>query len=464
LISEADASFKIKTPAMEKTCKNIILTGGGYATIWAYRALVKELMIELINGFVKIYLICPEEFHYFHGWTVESFTGIIQDENRMSPLADIFRFAEIIKGKIVQLHADKQIVDVEMNDGSMQSISYDQLFLGTGSSDSSSVAGLNEHGYQLKSNREYLRAKNRVQFLVNQAAESGAYQASSMLRFVIAGGGFTGVEFAANLAEMLALFIKNYPQLHNVVPVIYLVNSKKEILPGLEKGLRGMKEYAEKTLLHYGVKIINERRLEKITSQGALLDDGSFIESRMVISTIGQCRQKLSGTEKMEKDSEGRVLTNRFLQIKDQSAIWAAGDAAHVDHPKTGKSCPSNALWAIKQGEQAGKNMARIYFEELPKAFSFKGLGQCASLGVGKGLGEMYGIAFTGWMAWIMRWIFFQHFMPLRRIMWKEIGDWMYLLFTHKRKQLVMNDNLSQKPAVFGTLQFYYAKHSSSHK
>jgi NADH dehydrogenase len=449
---------------MEKTCKNIVLTGGGYASIWAYRALVKELMIELINGFVKIYLVCPEEHHYFHGWTVESFTGIIHDENRMSPLADIFRFAEIVKGKVVALHADDQTIDVQMNDGTMNSIIYDQIMLGTGSSDSSSIEGLNEFGYQLKSNREYLRAKNRVQFLVNQSAEAGPYEASKILRFVVAGGGYTGVEFAANLAEMLAMYIKNFPQLNNVKPAIYLVNSKSELLPGLEHGLKGMKKYAEKILLKYGVTIINENRIDRITSKGASLNDGSFIESRMVISTIGQSRKLLNGTEKMEKDHEGRVLTNCFLQVKNNPLIWAAGDSAHVAHPKTGNSCPSNALWAIKQGEQAGKNIARVYFDEMPKAFAFKGLGQCASLGIGKGLGELFGFQFTGWMAWIVRWIFFQHFMPSRKVMWREISDWMFLLFTQKRKHLDLVNPPQQKPAVFGTLQFYYAKHSSNHK
>jgi NADH dehydrogenase len=449
---------------MEKTCKNIVLTGGGYASIWAYRALVKELVIELMNGLAKIYLICPEEHHYFHGWTVESFTGIIRDENRMSPLADIFQHAEIIRGKVVKLDADNRILDVEMNDGSRQSIVYDQLLLGTGSSDSAAIEGLNTFGYQLKSNREYLRAKNRVQFLVNQAANAGPYEASRMLRFVVAGGGFTGVEFAANLAEMLALFIKNYPQLRNIKPSIYLVNSKNEILPGLEHGLKHMKHYAEKTLLKYGVKMINENKIVRINNQGAFLQDGSFIESGMVISTIGQSRIALQGTEKMEKDTEGRVLTNRFLQIKNNPQIWAAGDAAQVAHPKTGRPCPSNALWAIKQGERAGKNMARVYFDLNPKAFAFKGLGQCASLGVGKGLGELYGIQFTGWIAWIVRWFFFQHFMPSKKVMWREIGDWMLLLFTQRRKNLELVNPIHQKPEVFGTLQFFYASHSSTHK
>jgi hypothetical protein len=45
---------------------------------------------------------------------------------------------------------------------------------------------------------------------------------------------------------------------------------------------------------------------------------------------------------------------------------------------------------------------------------SYPGLGQAASLGVGKGAAELYGIPFTGWPGWLMRLCFFLHFMPSR--------------------------------------------------
>ena len=57
------------------------------------------------------------------------------------------------------------------------------------------------------------------------------------------------------------------------------------------------------------------------------------------------------------------------------------------------------------------------------KPFTYKGLGQCASLGIGKGMGELYGIEFTGWIAWMMRWFFFNYFMPSRKVMLNEITD-----------------------------------------
>jgi NADH dehydrogenase len=250
---------------------------------------------------------------------------------------------------------------------------------------------------------------------VQQAAEADSQTASKMLRFVVAGCGFTGVEIASNLAEMIDVLKKNYPALRNVQSSIYLINSRHELLPGLQKNLNRLRHYAERTLQRYGVEILYQKKIVRVSAQGGYLCDGSCIESRMVITTIGQSRLIMEGTQEMERDSENRILINSFLQVNNQSCIWGAGDAVHVTHSKTMQACPPNALWAIKQGEHAGKNIARAILSQSLKPFTYKGLGQCASLGIGKGIGELYGIQFTGWLAWIMRWFFFQHFMPLKK-------------------------------------------------
>ncbi len=421
---------------MKNNPKQIVLIGGGYASIWAYRSLVDELMIEMMAGQVKIKVICPEDFHFYHGWTAESLTGIIRDTNRMSPLDKIFKYAEIIKGKAVQVDSLSRIIYVKMNDGGLWAVPYDQLLLGMGSSDDSGIEGLAEHAYQLKSHNAYQCTKQRIKFLIQEAVESDVLAATRMLRFVVAGCGFTGVEIAANLAEMLDTMKKSCPALRNIQPRIYLVNSREELLPGLQKNLGRLRHYTEKILSSYGVEMMDCKKIIRVTARGAHLSDGSFIESRMVISTIGQSRITLEGTQNMKRDTENRILTDPDLQISNHPGIWGAGDAVHVTHSKTLNACPSNALWAIKQGEHAGKNIARSILGQTVKPFTYQGLGQCASLGIGKGIGELFGIQFTGWLAWIMRWFFFQHFMPLKKIMWREMSDWFYLLITRRRKDL----------------------------
>src|SRR5215831_14207386 len=134
---------------MKKDVKRIVLLGGGYAAVWAYRSLFKNLRHEVINGLVEIIFVCPEEYHCFHGWTAESLTGIIQDQNRMSPLSEIFTHARQILGKAIEINADANLVYVKTNYGEVHELHYNHLLLGIGSFDNSNVEGLKDFGYQL---------------------------------------------------------------------------------------------------------------------------------------------------------------------------------------------------------------------------------------------------------------------------------------------------------------------------
>jgi NADH dehydrogenase len=211
--------------------------------------------------------------------------------------------------------------------------------------------------------------------------------------------------------------------------------------------------YAEKTMMNYDIEIIANKRITKVSEHGAFLNDGSFLQSSMVISTIGQSRIVLKGTQNMEKDNLKRICTNEYLQIKNFSNIRGGGDACHVKHCKTMGPCPANALWAIKHGEYIGKNIGHNIKKQPLKKFNYRGLGQTASLGIGKGMEELYGIQFTGWIAWIMRLFVFTYFMPLRRVMFNEISDWMFLLFRGQRKELWIERKQMEKEKIFSLKQ-----------
>lgn len=442
---------------MSNNSRQIVLIGGGYSAVWAYRSIVDDLLIEMMAGHVSIKIVCPEKFHVFHGWTAECLVGIVGDQNRLSQLSEIFKHAEIIKGRVINIDPSLRTINIDMNSGVKTILSYDQLLLATGSTDSTSVEGLERYAFQLKSEKAYHSTKTQIQFLIQKAAWSNKSEAQKMLRFIIAGCGFTGIEIASNLAEFIQDIKKQFPTLHDLDPVIYLLNSKEELLPGLKSGFSRMKKYTEKTLRKYGVRILANTKITCVTNKGAYISDGTFLESEMVISTIGQKRIMIPGTETMEKDSENRLFANAFLQSKNYPNIWLAGDISNARSTRNKNVCPSNALWAIKQGKHVGQNIARVILNQSLKRFSYRGLGQCASLGIGKGIGELYGIQFTGWLAWIMRWSFFQHFMPSKKTMWREIGDWIYFFSTRSRKYITINGykiHEISKKAKAGTKEF----------
>ena len=418
----------------------IVLLGGGYASIWAYRSLIKELHHEMLFGEVRIIVICPDDYHFFHGWTAESLTGIVQDRNRMSPLAELLSKALLIKGYANEINCEDNLVYVKTETGTTNSIHFDHLLIGIGAYDCEQIDGIMRAGYQVKSHAAFLHTKKNIQLAVAKAAQLRREDAEKLLRFTICGGGFSGIEMAANIAEFLTILTKQYSSLENVKPTIRLVHSKETVLDGLNPRFEKIRAYTEKVLGQSGIEMINNKKVTKITTEGAFLSDNSCLESSMVISTIGQSRICLKGTEGWRRDGINRLCTNSFLQIQGYQNIWGGGDACSVPYRKTKNPCIPNALWAIKHGEYAGKNIARTIRQESLKSFDYKGLGQCASLGIGKGMGELYGFQFTGWIAWITRWLFFNYFMPSRKVMIKEIADWMYLLFFGRRKGLKIQE------------------------
>jgi NADH dehydrogenase len=370
----------------------------------------------------------------------------------MSPLVELFSKAQLIRGAASEIdHATHQ-VHVKLQDGSGISIHYDHLLIGIGTNDSEKIEGLKDYGYQVKSHAAFLLTKYEIQSKVDQAAIANEDEAIRLLRFTVAGSGFSGVELATNIAEFLRVIKRQFRSLDRIIPLIRLVSSKSRILDELDPRLTKMRRYAEKVMEGYGIELILNKKISKITPDGAYLSDGRMLESSMVISAIGQSRISLKGTEDMQRDHLYRLYTNAYLQIQNYPNIWGGGDACNVPHCKSGQPCKSNALWAIKHGKHAGMNIAKAVKGRSLKAFTYKGLGQCASLGIGKGIGEMYGVEFTGWLAWIMRWLFFNYFMPLRKVMFNEIMDWMYLLFFGKRKGLPVNEKFQGKVSwIMGT-------------
>ena len=421
---------------MNNKITHIVLLGGGYASIWAYRSLLKSLNYEIMFGEVRITVICPEDHHFFHGWTAESLGGIIQDKNRMTPLAELFAHAKLIKGTADRINHSANQVHIKSADGAGRLIHYDHLLIGVGAFDSEKIDGLTEYGYQVKSHGAFLRTRQEIQTLVEKAAISPAGDARGLLQFTVAGSGFSGVELVCTIAEFVGVLKAGYPSLRYIDPVIRLVSSKANILDELDSHFTRMRSYAERTMKRYGIELIPNQKIVKISPNSATLSDGRRLESSMVVSAIGQCRMVLDGTAHMERDELNRLCTNINLQVPTHPNIWGSGDACNVPQVRTGRSCPANALWAIRQGEHAGKNIARAVKGRQLTPFAFRGLGQCASLGIGKGMGELFGLEFTGWLAWILRWMVFQYFMPSKKVMWGEIRDWLHLLVWRRRRGL----------------------------
>ncbi len=395
----------------------ILMLGGGYTTVWAYKSLERKLSGKLKSGRVEILVVAPNKCHSFHGFCGEVVAGLLPVQATLTPLAKIMKHARFIDGWVESIDAKEHTATVKlMAENKYVVLRYDELVIGVGMKDNEeTVSGLKEFGHGVKNDGALEECRKKIIMSLEAASTiTSDTLRKKYLTFVIAGAGPAGVEFCTNLAEFIHAAGKKLPALKNTRPEIVLVHSGAEPMPAFSIGRGKLIRYCTTQLKMSGVRFLTNTRVTEVTREGAWLSDDSFIASNMVVSIIGQKTIPIRGMESFSHEKTKRIAVTSFLNLESAAHVWAGGDAAHVMHINGEYVCPPNALWAIKHGELIGNNIAWKLNGKKPGKFSYRGLGQAASLGVGKAVGELYGIELTGWLPWIMRMIVFLRFMPLR--------------------------------------------------
>jgi NADH dehydrogenase len=373
----------------------VVLVGGGYATVHAYRALVRRLSREIAGGHVEIVVISADDAHSFHGFTGEVLADLLPFEVTRTPLSRAMRRARVVVGTVT--HVDllaRRVSYRQAEDGELLQLRYDELLVGCGGQEPlGRIPGLDRHGVGLRRPGGIDEAARRV------AELRGADRPSTV---VVAGGGLAGVELAAAVADGGGGRVS-----------VLLAHAGDDVVPAWSEQLPCLAAYTRDQLSRLGIDVRTGTRLTAVDGAGVHLSDGSTVPADLVLGTIGQRAVQLPGLESLRHDPRGRLVTDEDLWVAP--GVWAAGDAALVRHPRSGEAVPSNALWAIKAGAHAGRNIARTLRGRHPVPFRYRGLGQAASFGTGRAAAELYGVTFTGWAAWVLRLVFFLRFMPSRR-------------------------------------------------
>ncbi|GAA2158836.1 NADH dehydrogenase [Humibacillus xanthopallidus] len=394
-----------RLPAAEH---RVVLLGGGYVTLHAYAGLMRHAGRAVRRGEVQIVVISTDDAHSFHGFTGEVLAGLLPYDRTRTPLVEAMPHAHVVLGRATAVDAELRIVRYTLADklgeasrpsessGSKERVvDYDELVVGTGGREpAATVPGLAEHGFTL-------RAPGDIAVLAERVREAAGHRGLRRHTVLVAGGGMAGVEMAAAVADLGGPRVR-----------VELVHSGDTILPELRETQPRLAARAEQELARLGVRVRLGVRLAAVTEHAAYLSDGTHLPVSTVIGTIGQRAVQVPGLD-AHRDPRGRLVTRPDLSVVD--GVWAAGDAACVVQPSRGEPVPANALWAIKGGEHVGRNLARTIRGRATRPFAYRGLGQAASFGLGRSISELYGIPFTGWVAWVLRLTFFLRFMPSRR-------------------------------------------------
>ena len=390
---------------------NVLIAGGGFAGIYAARALGKTLGGDARH---RVALIADQNFMVFQPMLAEVVGSSISPRHVVNPIRRLCPKTTVLRARIHSIDLPARKVIANAGDFARDvSITFDHLALALGGIvDLSRVPGMPEHAYLLKNVGDALRLRAAIIDRFEEAALAPSEEERDrLLRFVVVGGGYSGVEVAGQINDLGREVLHFYPGLPEHAFRVVLIHSGPHLLPEISSSLG---KYCENHLSQRGVELILNARATAMTAAKVCLNDNREIESHTVVSTVGNAPHPLLAQlcrDNALRCEKGRLLTEPTLQVLGHSHLWAAGDCAAIPMPAdTGASpteprpfCPPTAQFAMRQGNLLGENIAAVLTHDTAlRPFAFTGLGELASIGHHAAVAEILGMKFSGFLAWWM--------------------------------------------------------------
>ncbi|MEZ4825286.1 MAG: NAD(P)/FAD-dependent oxidoreductase [Bacteroidia bacterium] len=373
----------------------ILIVGGGFGGITLAKA--------LRNSPFQIVMIDKHNYHTFQPLLYQVATGGLEPDSIAFPLRKIFKNQENFIFRIASVES----VDTTRNivNTTIGEIRYDYLVLATGSA--TNFFGMNDleqEAVGMKSIPEALDLRS----LILQNFETALQQSNGeikdvLLKFVIVGGGPTGVETAGALAELKRHVLpSDYPELDLRQMEIHLLEAGDQLLAGMsEKSSKDAKGALEDLGVHVWLNT-------KVTGY-----DGTHIstnlekdfEASTVIWAAGVKGNLIDGLGKEVVERGNRLAVDEFNKVKGYSNVFAIGDLALMRTETYPNGHPQVAPVAIQQGERLGKNMLRLNKKRELVAFSYFDKGSMATIGRNKAVVDFRKLHLKGFIAWL-GWMF----------------------------------------------------------
>jgi len=377
--------------------KRIIILGGGFGGVYA--AIHLEKLLARVDA-VEICLISHDNFFLFTPMLHEIAASDLEITNIVNPLRKLLRKVEVLVGDVneIDLPNKRVLISHGYRKHSLQ-IDYDHLVIALGSiTNFYDIPGLADLAVPMKSLRDAIQLRAQILRHLEEANfECNPAERQSLLTFVVAGGGFAGVETVAALNDFVRDALPFYPNLSEGMLRVVLVHSGPVILPELGESLG---RHTQKVLEGRGVEIQLNTRVKSMTENKVFLAYTAPIPCGTLVWTAGTVPSPLISTLLCAKE-RGRIVVNQFLQVPDWPDVWAVGDCAFVpDIKNPGKSHPPTAQHAIREGKVVAQNIAAALLGRPGKPFSFKTIGLLASIGRRTGVARIFGYNFSGFFAW----------------------------------------------------------------
>jgi NADH dehydrogenase len=376
--------------------RRIVILGGGFGGLYTALHLEKTLARD---PKIEVLLVNRENFFLFTPMLHEVAASDLDITHIVNPVRKLLQRVNFFDGDVEGIDlAGRRVVVSHGDEHHHHDLEYDHLVLALGSiTNFYNLPGLQERALTMKSLGDAIYLRNRLIANLEEADfECAAEARDLLLTFVVAGGGFAGVETIAGINDFLREALKFYPHLREEMLRVVLVHPGGVILPELGEKLGA---YAQKKLAERKVEIRVNTRVKGVSGQGVELSDGTKITTNTLVWTAGTSPSPLLETLPCKKE-RGRLLVNEYMEVPDWPGVWALGDCALVPDRRTGTYYPPTAQHALREGKVVAQNIMAASRGGQKKPFVFSTIGQLAAIGRRTGVANVLGINFSGFLAW----------------------------------------------------------------
>ena len=423
----------------------IVVVGGGYVGMYTALRLQKKLR----RGEAEITVIDPQPHMTYQPFLPEAAAGSIEPRHVVVPLRKVLGRCHILTGRATAISRGRREVTVQLAAGHLTQLGYDVLVVAPGSvARTLPIPGLAECGISFKSVAEAIYLRNHVLSRMDAAASTiDPALRRRLLTFLVVGGGYAGVEALAELADMSRYASRYYENIEPADLRWILVEAAGRIMPEVSPP---MGRYTVDRLMESGIEVFLDTRVKTMENGHVVLDDRTEFETDTIVWTAGVKPNPMLADTDLPLDDKGRVSCSATLQVAGSPEVFSAGDCASVpdltkDDPEA-KTSPS-AQHAVRQAKVLADNVLAHLRDKPMKDYEHAYAGSVASLGLYKGVAEVYGVRLRGAPAWFMHRTYHLSRMPTLNRKFRVVSDWTQALFF--RREVVALEQIHEPRAEF---------------
>jgi NADH dehydrogenase len=423
----------------------ILIVGGGYVGMYTALGLQKKLS----RGAAEITVVEPQSNMTYQPFLPEAAAGSVEPRHVVVPLRKVLRKCNVITGAVSRIEHARKAATIQPANGAAYEFGYDLLVVCPGSiSRLLPIPGLAEQGIGFKTIGEAIFLRNHVLSCLDLAASTNdPERRRKALTFVFVGGGYAGVEAMAELEDMARYATRYIPNVEPPDMRWVLVEAASRVMPEVSVRLSA---YTVDRLVERDIDVRLNTRLESAVGGRIALSDGDEFDAATLVWTAGVKANPMLKDTDLPLDDAGRLPCAANLTVKGVTGVFSAGDCAAVpdltkDDPNA--LCGPSAQHAVRQSKTLAANIVATVHGGALHDYRHAYAGSVASLGLYRGVAEIYGIKLRGFPAWWMHRTYHVSRMPTFNRKVRVIADWTGALIF--RREVVSLGQLQQPRTEF---------------